>query len=111
VSAKIPAVERRDERLRLAVQIWGEALHNPEDRRFLFESMDGLRSRMAGDLREAQHDGPSMTISIRPPRRASCSRSHRASWCSAPGTTTWTSGRSAPPAEPCCPERPSWTAS
>jgi TetR/AcrR family transcriptional regulator, transcriptional repressor of aconitase len=54
------AVERighgRD-RLRLAIQVWGEALHNPEVAGFVLEFIDGLRARISADLRDAQQRG------------------------------------------------------
>jgi AcrR family transcriptional regulator len=53
----LEAVELREERLRLAVQIWGEALHNPEVASFLRDMVDRLADRVAADLREAQQSG------------------------------------------------------
>jgi len=45
------------DRLRMAVQVWGEALHNPEIRDFLVETVATLRARMSADLRDAQRRG------------------------------------------------------
>jgi AcrR family transcriptional regulator len=50
-------VELRTERLRLALQIWGEALHNPEVKSFLLEIVDRLRGQISADLRDAQERG------------------------------------------------------
>lgn len=50
----IEAVQRRPERVRLAIQAWGEALYNPELGGFLLERMDGLRARISAVLIDAQ---------------------------------------------------------
>jgi AcrR family transcriptional regulator len=46
----IDAVERRDQRLRLALQVWGEAIVNPRIAAFVREAVDGLRERIAAEL-------------------------------------------------------------
>jgi AcrR family transcriptional regulator len=51
------AVEHRTERIRLAIQIWGEALHNPKVAGFVRENVDGLRARITAELRDAQRRG------------------------------------------------------
>jgi TetR/AcrR family transcriptional regulator, transcriptional repressor of aconitase len=46
----IDAVELRDQRLRLALQVWGEAMVNPGLAAFCREAIDGLRQRVAAEL-------------------------------------------------------------
>jgi TetR/AcrR family transcriptional regulator, transcriptional repressor of aconitase len=53
----IEAVQRRPERLRLAIQAWGEVLHNPRLADFLLERVDGLRARISAVLVDAQRRG------------------------------------------------------
>jgi AcrR family transcriptional regulator len=53
----IEGVELRRERLRLAIQAWGEVLHNPELSDFVRGLVDDLRTRMSATLREAQRRG------------------------------------------------------
>jgi TetR/AcrR family transcriptional regulator, transcriptional repressor of aconitase len=53
----VESVGLRTDRLRLAVQIWGEALHNEEIQGFLLETVAKLRARMTADLRDAQERG------------------------------------------------------
>jgi AcrR family transcriptional regulator len=53
----VEGVQLRTERLRLAVQIWGEALHNPQIAGFLLEIIDRLRGQITADLRDAQERG------------------------------------------------------
>jgi AcrR family transcriptional regulator len=53
----LETVPLREHRLRLAVQIWGEALHNPAIRSFLLQIVDRLRGQITADLRDAQESG------------------------------------------------------
>jgi AcrR family transcriptional regulator len=53
----IEGIEGRRDRLRLAIQAWGEVLHNPELSDFVRGLVDGLRTRMSATLREAQDRG------------------------------------------------------
>lgn len=46
----IEAVELRDQRLRLALQVWGEAMVNPRVAGFVRKAIDGLRERIAAEL-------------------------------------------------------------
>lgn len=46
----IEAVELRDQRLRLALQVWGEAMVNPRLAGFVRKAIDGLRERIAAEL-------------------------------------------------------------
>jgi AcrR family transcriptional regulator len=46
----IDAVPLRDQRLRLALQIWGEAIVNPRIGGFVREAIERLRRRMAAEL-------------------------------------------------------------
>jgi TetR/AcrR family transcriptional regulator, transcriptional repressor of aconitase len=46
----IDAVQLRDQRLRLALQIWGEAMVNPRLAAFCRAAIDGLRERVAAEL-------------------------------------------------------------
>jgi AcrR family transcriptional regulator len=46
----IDSVPLRDQRLRLALQIWGEAIVNPRVGGFVRAAIDGLRERMAAEL-------------------------------------------------------------
>jgi TetR/AcrR family transcriptional regulator, transcriptional repressor of aconitase len=46
----IDAVELRDQRLRLALQVWGEAMVNPGLAVFVRDAIDGLRERVAAEL-------------------------------------------------------------
>jgi AcrR family transcriptional regulator len=46
----IDRVELRDQRLRLALQVWGEAMVNPGLAAFVREAIDGLRERIAAEL-------------------------------------------------------------
>jgi TetR/AcrR family transcriptional regulator, transcriptional repressor of aconitase len=41
----------------LAIQVWGEALHNPEVAGVVLAFIDGLRARISADLRDAQQRG------------------------------------------------------
>jgi AcrR family transcriptional regulator len=49
----IEAVELRDQRLRLALQVWGEALFNPRVATFVRQAIDILHRRVAAEI-----DGP-----------------------------------------------------
>ena len=53
----IEGVELRRDRLRLAIQAWGEVLHNPDLSDFVRGLVDGVRARMSATLREAQLRG------------------------------------------------------
>jgi AcrR family transcriptional regulator len=53
----IEAVERRPDRLRLGIQVWGEALHNPEIADVVLENVDAIRARISAALRDAQRHG------------------------------------------------------
>jgi AcrR family transcriptional regulator len=53
----LETVPLREDRLRLAVQVWGEALHNPAIRTFLLQIVDRLRGQITADLRDAQERG------------------------------------------------------
>ena len=46
----IDEVDRRDQRLRLALQVWGEAMVNPRIAEFVRQAIDGLRERIAAEL-------------------------------------------------------------
>jgi TetR/AcrR family transcriptional regulator, transcriptional repressor of aconitase len=46
----IEAVELRDQRLRLALQVWGEALFNPRVAGFARKAIEGLQERLAAEL-------------------------------------------------------------
>ncbi|HEV3377099.1 MAG TPA: TetR/AcrR family transcriptional regulator [Thermoleophilaceae bacterium] len=46
----VESVPLRDQRLRLALQIWGEAIVNPRVGRFVRTAIDRLRERMAAEL-------------------------------------------------------------
>jgi AcrR family transcriptional regulator len=46
----IETVELRDQRLRLALQVWGEAVVNPRVGRFVRAVVAGLRERIAAEL-------------------------------------------------------------
>jgi AcrR family transcriptional regulator len=46
----IDAVEQRDQRMRLALQVWGEAMVNPRVAAFVRRAVDGLRERIAAEL-------------------------------------------------------------
>ena len=46
----IDEVDRRDQRLRLALQVWGEAMVNPRVAGFVRQAIDGLRKRIAAEL-------------------------------------------------------------
>jgi TetR/AcrR family transcriptional regulator, transcriptional repressor of aconitase len=46
----IDAVERRDERMRLALQVWGEAMVNPRVASFVRQVLGSLRERIAAEL-------------------------------------------------------------
>jgi AcrR family transcriptional regulator len=46
----IDAVALRDHRLRLALQVWGEAMVNPRLAAFVGDAIDGLRERIAAEL-------------------------------------------------------------
>jgi AcrR family transcriptional regulator len=46
----IEAVERRDQRMRLALQVWGEAMVNPRLAAFVRDAIDVLRRRIAAEL-------------------------------------------------------------
>jgi TetR/AcrR family transcriptional regulator, transcriptional repressor of aconitase len=48
----IEAVELRDERLRLALQVWGEAMFNPRIAGFVRDAIEGLQERIAAELHE-----------------------------------------------------------
>jgi AcrR family transcriptional regulator len=47
----IDAVELRDQRLQLALQIWGEALFNPRVAALVRQAVDRLQERIAAELR------------------------------------------------------------
>jgi TetR/AcrR family transcriptional regulator, transcriptional repressor of aconitase len=51
----IDAVELRDKRLRLALQVWGEAMFNPRIAGFVREAVDALEERIAAELTEPEH--------------------------------------------------------
>jgi AcrR family transcriptional regulator len=46
----IDQIELRDQRMRLALQVWGEAMVNPRVASFVRERFDGLRNRIAAEL-------------------------------------------------------------
>jgi TetR/AcrR family transcriptional regulator, transcriptional repressor of aconitase len=48
----IDAVELRDQRLRLALQVWGESMFNPRVAGFVREAIDRLQERIAAELDE-----------------------------------------------------------
>jgi AcrR family transcriptional regulator len=53
----VETVERRPERLRLAVQAWGEVQRNAELSDFVLDLVDGVRARISAELRDAQGRG------------------------------------------------------
>jgi AcrR family transcriptional regulator len=58
----IESVPLRDHRLRLALQIWGEAIVNPRVGAFVRAAIDGLRERMAGELLVPDPDGTARVL-------------------------------------------------
>jgi AcrR family transcriptional regulator len=48
----IEALELRDQRMRLALQIWGEAMFNPRVAGFVRRAIEGLQERVAAELDE-----------------------------------------------------------
>jgi TetR/AcrR family transcriptional regulator, transcriptional repressor of aconitase len=58
----IDAVELRDQRLRLALQVWGEAMFNPRIAGFVREAIDALQERIAAELPEPGHARVLVTI-------------------------------------------------
>jgi TetR/AcrR family transcriptional regulator, transcriptional repressor of aconitase len=44
------AVAQRDQRMRLALQVWGEAMVNPRVAAFVRQAVEGLRRRVAAEL-------------------------------------------------------------
>jgi AcrR family transcriptional regulator len=46
----IDSVELRDQRMRLALQVWGEAVINPRIGEFVRRVFDGIRARLAAEL-------------------------------------------------------------
>jgi AcrR family transcriptional regulator len=46
----VEAIELRDQRMRLALQVWGEAMVNPRVAGFVRNAVDGLRERIAVEL-------------------------------------------------------------
>jgi TetR/AcrR family transcriptional regulator, transcriptional repressor of aconitase len=46
----IDAVAQRDQRMRLALQVWGEAMVNPRVAAFVRQAVEGLRRRIASEL-------------------------------------------------------------
>jgi AcrR family transcriptional regulator len=46
----IESVELRDQRMRLALQVWGEAVINPRIGDFVRKVFDGIRGRLAAEL-------------------------------------------------------------
>ena len=57
----IEAVELRDHRLRLALQVWGEALFNPGVAALVRKAIDVLRERVAAEL---ECDDPEATARV-----------------------------------------------
>jgi AcrR family transcriptional regulator len=57
----IDAVALRDHRLRLALQVWGEAMVNPRLAAFVRDAIDGLRERIAAEL---ECDDPQATARV-----------------------------------------------
>jgi AcrR family transcriptional regulator len=53
----VKGIELRRDRMRLAIQAWGEVLHNPELSDFVRGLVDQVRTRMSATLREAQLRG------------------------------------------------------
>jgi TetR/AcrR family transcriptional regulator, transcriptional repressor of aconitase len=58
----IDAVELRDQRLRLALQVWGEAMFNPRIAGFVRDAIDVLQERIAAELPEPDHARVLLTI-------------------------------------------------
>jgi AcrR family transcriptional regulator len=58
----IDAVELRDQRLRLALQIWGEAMLNPRVGDFVRKAIDGLRERVAQELQMPDPDAAARVL-------------------------------------------------
>jgi AcrR family transcriptional regulator len=57
----IDAVELRDQRMRLALQVWGEAMVNPRLAAFVRDAIDTLRGRIAAEL---DCDDPQATAQV-----------------------------------------------
>ena len=58
----IDSISLRDHRLRLALQIWGEAIVNPGVGGFVREAIEGLRRRMAAELLASDPDGTARVL-------------------------------------------------
>jgi AcrR family transcriptional regulator len=58
----IEAVHLRDQRLRLALQVWGEAMFNPRVAGFVRNAIEGLRERIAAELEEPDQAPVLVTI-------------------------------------------------
>ena len=58
----IDAVELRDQRLRLALQVWGEAMFNPRIAGFVRHAVDALQERIAAELPEPDQARVLVTI-------------------------------------------------
>ena len=58
----IDAFELRDQRLRLALQVWGEAMVNPGLAVFVRDAIDGLRKRIAAELDCADPQGTARVL-------------------------------------------------
>jgi TetR/AcrR family transcriptional regulator, transcriptional repressor of aconitase len=56
------AVEQRDQRMRLALQVWGEAMVNPRLATFVRNAVDGLRQRIAAELDHPDPDGTARVL-------------------------------------------------
>jgi AcrR family transcriptional regulator len=58
----IESVPLRDQRLRLALQIWAEAMVNPRVGRFVLEAIERLRERMAAELLVPEPDATARVL-------------------------------------------------
>jgi AcrR family transcriptional regulator len=58
----IDAVPLRDQRLRLALQVWGEAMFNPRVAGFVREAIEGLQQRIAAELRVPDPDATARVL-------------------------------------------------
>jgi TetR/AcrR family transcriptional regulator, transcriptional repressor of aconitase len=58
----IDAVELRDQRMRLALQVWGEAMVNPRVATFVRGAVDGLRERIAAELDSPDPDATARVL-------------------------------------------------
>jgi AcrR family transcriptional regulator len=58
----IESVELRDQRMRLALQVWGEAVINPRVGAFVRRVFDGIRGRLAAELTAPDPDAAARVL-------------------------------------------------